>query len=52
MTFLGNRTQVAHMVRQWFIHYATAAQKQKKKLYLVLCNTSMLNPIVINAPFL
>ena len=29
-----------------------SCSKIKKKLYLVLCNTSMLNPIVINAPFL
>ena len=25
MTSTGNRTQVAHMVVQWFTHYATAA---------------------------
>ena len=33
MTSTGNRTQVTHMVGQWFSHYATAAWKlvaQKK----------------------
>ena len=27
MTSTGNRTLVAHMVAQWFAHYATAALK-------------------------